>query len=119
MDSEKILARVLLLTDDPRGALLKRLSEDAAEALEKRLKPGVVPGEHEAALLGAAAADAVYRLALLDASLSPEKLTAGDVRAEYGANVQRAKELRDAYFRAASDVLLDGETVFRGVAYCG
>ncbi len=117
MDAEKILARVLLLTDDPREALLKQLSEDAAEALQKRLKPGAVPEEHEAALLSAAAADAVYRLALLDASLSPKSLSAGDVRADYGENAARAKELRDACFRAASDVLLDGETVFRGVAY--
>ena len=115
MDREKILARLTLLTGDPRETLLGQLAGDAAGEIERRLKPGVSAADHEGVLVAAAAAEAAYRLALLDAALAPDTLSAGDVRAEYGETVRHAAEFRDACFASAAELFSDRSFVFREV----
>lgn len=115
MDAEKVLERLRLLTEDPREELLRQLSEDAAEALgTKLICTEEEAAENEASLTAAAAADAAYRLALLDGAFSPESVTAGDVRADYGSkNTENAKAYRDACFSALSGLGLAGDDGFR------
>ena len=119
MDAEKVLERLRLLTEDTREELMKQLSGDAAKALGARLRcTEEEAAENEASLVTAAAADAAYRLTLLDGAFSPESVTAGDVRADYGSkNTENAKAYRDACFSALSGLGLveDDSFRFRGV----
>ena len=119
MDAEMVLERLRLLTEDPREELLRQLSADAAKALEAKLRcTGEEAAKNEASLVTAAAAEAAYRLALLDGAFSPESVTAGDVRTDYGSkNAENAKAYRDACFAALGGLGLveDDGFRFRGV----
>lgn len=116
MDADKVFRRLLLFTQDPREELLLQLSADAAAALSERIAADAkAVAAREEALVTAAAADAAYRLALLDGALSPDSVTAGDVKAEYAGNVRQAEAYRGACFAAVSGLLRDDGFDFKEV----
>ena len=94
MDRDAVLARLMLLTEDDRTALLETLAGDAARMVEARLRCTEAEAAANAeALTAAAAAYAAYQLALVDASCAPDSLTAGDVRAETMLHFLAAREI--------------------------
>ena len=105
MDRDAVLARLMLLTEDDRTALLETLAGDAARMVEARLRCTEAEAAANAeALTAAAAAYAAYQLALVDASCAPDSLTAGDVRAEYKNNCARALD----YYKTCAAAVAGG-----------
>lgn len=116
MDRDAVLARLMLLTEDDRTALLETLAGDAARMVEARLRcTEAAAAANAEALTAAAAAYAAYQLALVDASCAPDSLTAGDVRAEYKNNCARALDYYKTCAAAVAGLLDDADFYFGGV----
>lgn len=116
MDRDAVFARLCLITQDDRTALLETLATDAVRAVEQRLTCTPETALQNAdALAAVAAAMAAYQLALLDAAGAPDSLTAGNVRAEYKNNCARAFDYYRACTRAVSGLLSDDSFYFGGV----
>lgn len=116
MDMQKILERVKLITGDDREELLTALCTDAVRETESRLCCTEEEKlEKEDALCAAAAALAAYRLVLLDASQSPDSLTAGGMRAQYRYNCTQAQAYLRETMRAVSALMQDDSFFFGGV----
>lgn len=116
MDEQQVLERLQLLTEDDRSGLLSVLCADAVRMLSGRLRCTAEEAEANApALCAAAAAYAAYLLTLLDEALSPDSMTAGEVRAEFKNGSARAL----AYYRtceaAVAPLLRDEGFYFGGV----
>lgn len=119
MELEKVMARVRLMTEDDREALLMTVCSDAIRMLEAKLNcTAEEKMAYEPALCSAAAAQAMYQIALLDAASSPDSITAGDVRAEYKNGSARALEYYRQCMRQVSPILRDDEFFFGGVRPC-
>ena len=120
MELEKVMERVRLLTEEDREALLMLVCTDAIRKLEGKIRcTAEERAAFEEALCAAAAAEAMYQIALLDEALSPESITAGDVRAEYKKGSSRALEYCRQCMRQVSPILRDDEFYFGGVDPCG
>lgn len=116
MNLQQVMNRVRLLTEDDRETLLLTLCTDAVRMLESRLNcTAQEKSAYEQALYAAAAAEVVYQLALLDEASSPERITAGDVHAEFKNGSARALEYRKACMRQLSPILRDDTFYFGGV----
>ena len=116
MKLETVLNRLRLLTDDNREELLLLLASDAVQMLSMRIDPAAeVSDEREGALCAAAAAWAAYQLALLDEAMSPDSVTAGDVRAEFKNGSEKARAYYEQCLRGLSDLLRDDAFYFGGV----
>ena len=119
MDLEQVMARVRLMTEDDREALLMTLCTDAIRMLESRLTcTAEERAAYEPALCAAAAALAVYQLVLLEEASAPDSVTAGDVRAEYGNGSTRALEYCRQCMKQVSPILRDDAFYFGGVRPC-
>ncbi len=119
MNTEEILARVELLTEDDRTSLLQMLSADAARVLQAEITcKEAEQAPYAAALCAAAAAYAAYQLALIDEATSPADITAGNVRASFSKGSERAFAYYQACRRAAAPVLKDETFYFGGVRPC-
>ena len=119
MDLQQVLARVHVLTNDSREALLTTLCMDAIRALESRLiDPKADHTAYKEALCRAAAAEVLYQLALVDAAQAPDSLTAGSLRAEYKTSCAQAEAYRRQCFRALSPILREDGFFFGGVRTC-
>lgn len=116
MEIQRILDRVQILTGDDRESLLVVLCTDAARMLEDRLCCTAEEKQLNAdALTAAAAAEVMLQLALIDAAQSPDRLTAGSLRAEFNEACNRAEAYRANCLRAVSHLLRDDSFFFGGV----
>lgn len=119
MEIQRILDRVKIMTGDDRDTLLVVLCTDAVRMLEDRLCcTAEEKQKHAEALAAAAAAEVLLQLVLIDAAQSPDRLTAGSVRAEFNAACDRAEAYRKSCMRAVSHLLRDDSFFFGEVTGC-
>lgn len=119
MELEKVMARVRLMTEEDREALLILVCGDAIRMLEGKLCcTAEEKAAYEPALCAAAAAQAMVQIALLDEASSPDSVTAGDVRAEFKNGSVRAMEYYRQCMKEISPILRDDTFFFGGVRVC-
>ncbi|MGI6255301.1 MAG: hypothetical protein ACOYJZ_06670 [Acutalibacter sp.] len=97
---------------DPEGsqreALCAALCSQCAHQVECQLRPGLTEEQlapWQEALVQLAAVEAFYQLLLTDEAVSPQSLTAGDLRLTQGEGSRKAAQLAEEKRRAASPVL--------------
>lgn len=107
---------------DTREALCAQLCAQCAGEVQRQVQPGLTPEEEtqwEETLEALAAAQAFYQLLLTDEAVTPESLTAGDLRLTGGQGSLKAERLVLEKRRAAAPALKEMDFYFGRIGEWG